>query len=91
MQWNVNGGVQTAGNFRWSVDDWLKGDVVDEIDLFTPASDAVIARLMEKIREQQSPVRLTVFRSRGNLPPESAEGDVSRTRDRKRLRQRALD
>ena len=69
MQWNVDGGVQTAGNFRWSVDDWLKGDVVDEIDLFTPASDAVIARLMAKIREQQSPVRLTVFRSRGNLPP----------------------
>jgi hypothetical protein len=69
MQWNVAGGVQTAGNFRWSVDDWLKGDVVDEIDLFTPASDAVIARLMAKIREQQSPVRLTVFRSRGKLPP----------------------
>ena len=41
MQWNVDGGVQTAGNFRWSVDDWLKGDVVDEIDLFTPASDAI--------------------------------------------------
>jgi hypothetical protein len=69
MQWNVDGGVQTAGNFRWSVDDWLKGDVVDEIDLFTPASDAVIARLIARIREQQSPVRLTVFRSRGKLPP----------------------
>ncbi|HEV8067594.1 MAG TPA: HEAT repeat domain-containing protein [Planctomycetaceae bacterium] len=69
MQWNVDGGVQTAGNFRWSVDDWLKGDVVDEIDLFTPASDAVIARLLATIREQHSPVRLTVFRSRGKLPP----------------------
>ena len=70
MQWNVDGGVQTAGNFRWSVDDWLKGDVVDEINLFTPAAEPVIARLMLKIREQQSPVRLTVFRSRGNLPPQ---------------------
>jgi hypothetical protein len=69
MQWNVDGGVQTAGNFRWSLDDWLKGDVVDEINLFTPAAEPVIAQLMMKIREQHSPVRLTVFRSRGNLPP----------------------
>jgi len=69
MQWNVDGGVQTAGNFRWSLDDWLKGDVVDEINLFTPAAEPVIAELMTKIREQHSPVRLTVFRSRGNLPP----------------------
>ena len=90
MQWNVNSSMQTAGNFRWSVDDWLKGDVVDEIDLFTPASDAVIARLLATIREQHSPVRLTVFRSQGS-PSQSTTGDVSRTRDRKRLRQRALD
>lgn len=69
MQWNVDGGVQTAGNFRWSIDDWLKGDVVDEIDLFTPASDDVIARLMARIRDSKSPVQLTVFRSRGTLPP----------------------
>lgn len=70
MQWNVDGGVQTAGNFRWSIDDWLKGDVVDEINLFTPAAEPVIAHLMLRIREQQSPVRLTVFRSRGKLPPD---------------------
>lgn len=69
MPWNVDGGVQTAGNFRWSLDDWLKGDVVDEINLFTPAAEPVIAQLLMKIQEQHSPVRLSVFRSRGNLPP----------------------
>ena len=42
---------------------------MDEINLFTPAAEPVIAQLMMKIREQHSPVRLTVFRSRGNLPP----------------------
>lgn len=71
MQWNVDGGVQTAGNFRWSIDEWLKGDVVDEICLFGPAADAVIARLQTQIREENSPVLLTVFRSRGELPPKT--------------------
>ena len=68
MQWNIDGGVQTAGNFRWYLDEWLKEDVVDEICLFAPAAEPVIARLMTQIREQQSTVRLTVFRSRGELP-----------------------
>lgn len=70
MNWNINGGVPTAGNFRWSVDEWLKGDVVDEICLSSPAADPIIASLMTRIQEQQSKVQLTVFRSRGELPPE---------------------
>ena len=69
-QWNIDGGVQSAGNFRWSIEEWLKGDVVDEICLGAPAAETVIASLMAKIHEQQSPLKLTVFRSRGELPPQ---------------------
>ena len=67
--WNIEGGVPTAGNFRWSVDEWLKGGVVDELCLSAPASDPLIKELQARIREQKSPVLLTVFRSRGELPP----------------------
>ena len=65
--WNIDGGVPTAGNFRWSIEEWMKGDVVDEICIYTPASEEVIERLMQKIRDTKSPVRLSVFRSRGEL------------------------
>ncbi|MFN0052633.1 MAG: HEAT repeat domain-containing protein [Planctomycetales bacterium] len=68
MFWNVDGGVPTAGNFRWSMEEWLRGDVVDEICLASPAADEVVARLQAQIRDRQSPVLLTVFRSRGDLP-----------------------
>jgi len=67
----MDGGVQTAGNFRWSIEEWLKGDVVDEVCLSSPAAEPVIASLMKKIHEQQSPLKLTVFRSRGELPPKT--------------------
>ncbi|MBL8848063.1 MAG: HEAT repeat domain-containing protein [Planctomycetaceae bacterium] len=66
--WNIDGGVPTAGNFRWSIEEWLKGDVVDEICIYTPAADEVIERLMQQVRDANSPVRLSVFRSRGDLP-----------------------
>ena len=69
MPWNIHGGVPTAGNFRWSVEEWLKGDVVDEICLSSPAADPIIADLMTQIQDQHSTVQLTVFRSRGELPP----------------------
>jgi hypothetical protein len=65
--WNIDGGVPTAGNFRWSIEEWMKGDVVDEICIYTPAAEEVIERLMKQVRDTNSPVRLSVFRSRGDL------------------------
>ncbi|MBM4004307.1 MAG: hypothetical protein FJ295_13650 [Planctomycetes bacterium] len=66
--WNIDGGVPTAGNFRWSIEEWLKGDVVDEICIYTPAAEDVIERLMHQVRDRKSSVRLSVHRSRGDLP-----------------------
>lgn len=36
MRWTVDGGVRTAGNWSWSVPEWLRGGVVDELCLFNP-------------------------------------------------------
>ena len=91
MQWNVDGGVQTAGNFRWSLDDWLKGDVVDEINLFTPAAEPVIAQPHDENSRAAFAGAADGLSQPREFAAQSTAGDVSRTRDRKRLRQRALD
>jgi hypothetical protein len=66
--WNVNGGVRTAGNLKWLLDEWLQGNVVDEICLYPNATAESIATVLNRSRELKSPVRISVFRSRGELP-----------------------
>jgi hypothetical protein len=68
MLWNVDGGVCTAGNVAWSVEDWLHGDVVDEITLFTANNNADVQKLLAQAKDVDSPVEITAFRSRGELP-----------------------
>ncbi len=66
--WNIDGGVRTAGNIVWSVEDWLDGSVVDEICLFTPPTAELMHSLSAKIKEKKSPVVLSAFRTRGDMP-----------------------
>jgi hypothetical protein len=68
MLWNVDGGVSTAGNVTWNIDEWLKGDVVDEINLMTKNTNASVQHLIDRAKQVNSPVQVTAFRSRGELP-----------------------
>ncbi|MEX1232169.1 MAG: HEAT repeat domain-containing protein [Planctomycetaceae bacterium] len=68
MAWNVDGGVRTAGNMVWSIDEWLDGSVVDEICLFSPKESTLLHSLDKKIKEQNSQVVLSSFRTRGEMP-----------------------
>ncbi|MDA0831896.1 MAG: HEAT repeat domain-containing protein [Planctomycetota bacterium] len=68
MKWLVDDGVRTAGNAVWSIDEWLDGSVVDEICLFSPKEAVALNALDKKIKEQKSPVVLTSFRTRGEMP-----------------------
>ena len=68
MIWLVDGGVCTAGNVTWTIDDWLKGDVVDEINLFTGNTNASVQNLIDRANQVNSPVQVTAYRSRGELP-----------------------
>lgn len=68
MLWNVDGGVWTAGNLSWDIDEWLKGDVLDEITLFTANTNADVEKLLKQAKDAKSPVEITSFRSRGELP-----------------------
>lgn len=69
MKWNVDGGVWTAGNFSWSVDEWLQGEVVDEICLFHPAKDSVRQELVSRSQQAGRGVTISAFRTRGDLEP----------------------
>lgn len=66
--WLVDGGVRTAGNFTWDLDEWLKRDVVDEIQLGYGNDNQSVQRLLDRAAEAKSTVTITVFRSRGDLP-----------------------
>jgi hypothetical protein len=68
MLWLVDGGVCTAGNVTWSIDEWLNGDVVDEINLFTANTNESVQKLIDQANAVKSPVQVTAFRSRGELP-----------------------
>ncbi|MCY2967571.1 MAG: HEAT repeat domain-containing protein [Planctomycetota bacterium] len=69
MKWTIDKGVWTAGNFSWSVDEWLRGGVVDEICLFSPASDIVRQNLVARSKEADQGVTISAFRTRGDLEP----------------------
>ena len=68
MLWLIDGGVCTAGNFSWSIDDWLKGDVVDEITLFYGNDNATVQTMLDRADAVKSSVRISAYRSRGQLP-----------------------
>jgi HEAT repeat protein len=70
MKWTIDGGVRTAGNWSWSIDDWLQGDVVNEICLFNPPEDAVRRDLLARTRKAGRGVQISAFRTRGDLEPE---------------------
>lgn len=67
MLWNMDGGVRTAGNFTWDVDEWFDGSVVDEVCLFGPANPEVEQRLA-MLSQETGTVTLSAFRTRGELP-----------------------
>jgi len=69
MKWLVDGGVRTAGNWSWSVEEWLRGDVVDEICLFNPPDEAVRRRLLDQSRAAGAGVVISAFMTRGALEP----------------------
>lgn len=66
--WNVNGGICTAGNVTWSIEEWLKGDVVDEICLVAAINNESLQKLIKQALSANSPVQITAWRSRGDLP-----------------------
>lgn len=66
--WLVDGGVRTAGNFSWSIDEWMKGGVVDEIVLWAGSDNAAVQKLTDRAEAAGSHVQITAFRSRGDLP-----------------------
>lgn len=67
--WNVNGGVRTAGSMQWSPEQWLRTQTVDEMCLFAKATEPDI-RKWEQVRQTvKSRMRISAFRTRGNLPP----------------------
>lgn len=69
MQWNVDGGVRTAGNWSWSVAEWLEGGVVDEICLFNPPDETVRRRLLEQAQAAGAGVVISASMTRGPLEP----------------------
>ncbi|MFM8581875.1 MAG: HEAT repeat domain-containing protein [Planctomycetaceae bacterium] len=69
MKWTVDGGVRTAGNWSWSVAEWLRGGVVDELCLFNPPDEAVRRRLIEQSRQAGAGVVISAFMTRGALEP----------------------
>lgn len=66
--WLVDGGVRTAGNFTWTIEEWLKGDVVDEINLGYGNDNKSVQLLLDRAAEAKSTVAISAFRSRGELP-----------------------
>lgn len=69
MKWNVAGGVRTAGNWSWSVSEWLRGGVVDEICLFNPPDKTVRLHLLEQAKEAGAGIAISAFMTRGPLEP----------------------
>ena len=69
MRWTVDGGVRTAGNWSWSVPEWLRGGVVDELCLFNPPDEAIRRRLLEQSRQAGAGVVISAFMTRGPLEP----------------------
>ncbi|REJ97479.1 MAG: hypothetical protein DWQ34_02160 [Planctomycetota bacterium] len=67
--WNVDGGVRTAGSMQWSPREWLTTETVDELCLHANAEDAEIRKWEELREEADSPMTISAFRTRGDLPP----------------------
>ena len=66
--WNVDGGVRTAGSMTWSPEEWLVKSTVDEMCLFSKASEAAIRQWDSSRQAQQSELTISAFRTRGALP-----------------------
>lgn len=66
--WNVDGGVRTAGSLQWSPQQWLTTETVDEMCLFSKATEAGIKQWYGDRQQQKSRMTVSAFRTRGDLP-----------------------
>lgn len=65
--WNVAGGIQTVGRVHMDVETWTKEGIVDEVNLWANCTEDTIQQGLAIC--QGTPSRLSVFRTRGPLPP----------------------
>jgi len=69
VKWNIDGGVRTAGSLQWSPRHWLTTATVDEMCLFSRAEEKDIRHWEDMRKTQNSHMRISAFRTRGQLPP----------------------
>ena len=68
MLWNVDGGVRTAGSLQWSPRQWLTTKTVDEMCLFSRATESDIKQWENARNTRKSNMTISAFRTRGELP-----------------------
>lgn len=64
--WNIDGGVRTAGTIHFDLATWAKEHLVDEVNVYAPSSDEAVAACLKATKGTRA--HTSVFRTRGKLP-----------------------